>query len=627
MKKFIIFIMSIIGITANAERFQYNNIWYETLSNNTCQTASCTSLYLNNITTNDVVCYSPYIELNHEALELKGNPDPIASANWISVPAGPNFGWNTGNVVIPEKVYDSNGKEYTVTRIGEFSFAGDNNGLTGLVLPETVTEIGEGAFFGSDKLSLLDLGNVIRIETGAFYRTTGLRSLRIPDSTTCIGDFAFSARQQWSNTGKDMDDLYIGNSVEYIGKYAFYLNKILHNDRIMLPNTLKYLGYMSFSFTRTAGTSGAVEQVYCSATEPPYMPFDEDGCTAFGNRHDTLDSTGNFYNIDHFWEYTFFCLHVPQGSLEKYKNADGWGSFSCIIDDIIPEVSTRSVQNIVGYIFMVPGEELDIVEDNIPGIETFEDCDFEVPDTDVISLQGKHITANKMGQEILLLKRYGNKIWNGNNWENVEPQIIGAVIVFVCPTITLVYDNIEPVIKKVTTNNPIGSGSDYDGLTTDYATYQHLVVHNSFPRFQIEGLLGVEIELIERAKVDEDGSYTNDGELSELEEQQYVGETTQEGSDYIVPINPVVENRVIKLSTLLTSEQDNITTSSIELDNSLRIYVYNLTVFIDGFNDIIKVYNLLGQLINETTSNIIILPEPGIYILDLKGTKIKVSVK
>lgn len=54
----------------------------------------------------------------------------------------------TGDLVIPEKVYDGNSTEYTVTEIGNNSFV--NQGITSVTLPETITKIDSYALRGTD---------------------------------------------------------------------------------------------------------------------------------------------------------------------------------------------------------------------------------------------------------------------------------------------------------------------------------------------------------------------------------------------------------------------------------------------------------------------------------------------
>lgn len=65
-------------------------------------------------------------------------------------------------------------------------------GLTSVVIPDSVTEIGSGAFDHCEALKSVKIGNSVTIiENGAFRDCSSLTSVVIPNSVTKIEDEAF----------------------------------------------------------------------------------------------------------------------------------------------------------------------------------------------------------------------------------------------------------------------------------------------------------------------------------------------------------------------------------------------------------------------------------------------------
>lgn len=98
----------------------------------------------------------------------------------------------------------------TVTTIGESAF--QNLSITKVVIPESVTEIRYGAFSGT-RLETVDLSkNLKEIPDHAFFKTP-LKQIVIPSSVTKIGDYAFSETL--------LKEIVIPASVTIIGDRAF----------------------------------------------------------------------------------------------------------------------------------------------------------------------------------------------------------------------------------------------------------------------------------------------------------------------------------------------------------------------------------------------------------------------
>ena len=528
--------------------------------------------------------------------------------------------------------------------IGEGAFYNtSSSGIVSIYIGDNVEVIGDHAFdactsmgnWGNttpDGHSALYIGKNVRyIGNYAFHEIRNLeQELVIPDATTYIGDYAFCHCYKFC-------PITLGNNVKHIGAYAFYKANHMCSNSLKIPASVEYIGPLAFEFTRHAegGRTNGITDLYVHATTPPDLGTDENDMCAFGDFDPNL---AGFWDVDCWWMFPFVCLHVPVGSREDYINHPYWSKFTCIIDDVIPETSIRSsVQNIVGYVFMVPGESTDITPDNVPGLDDFVDCNIIVPSESTVidNPEGTTIKANLIGQEIILLERTGNSRYDGG-WQEVEPQIVGAVIVFVCPTVTMVYggeirsaENQPEGIKLMSVDNPVGNDPDYAGLTDKYVTYQHTVVPNLFPRFQIEPLLGVKVDIISRAKVDENGKFTEDGDIAPISEEQQVGELDEKESGYVVPINPIVENRVIQVTTMLTNDQDQTATgiASVQLNRNLKVTAKGLFVYIEGeFNNAV-VYNVSGMVIKESKEGTIGLPEPGIYIIKIDDNVLKITVK
>ena len=111
--------------------------------------------------------------------------------------------------------------------------------LTSLVIPDSVTNIGDYAF--SDCRSLTDIvipDGVTSIGDYAFSGCRSLSSVVIPDSVTSIGDWAF-------NGCKSLADIVIPSSVTSIGDYAFEGCSALTS--IVIPNGVTSIGDCAFA--------------------------------------------------------------------------------------------------------------------------------------------------------------------------------------------------------------------------------------------------------------------------------------------------------------------------------------------------------------------------------------------
>ncbi|MCH5176360.1 MAG: leucine-rich repeat protein, partial [Prevotellaceae bacterium] len=215
------------------------------------------------------------------------------------------------------------GKEVTelvipnsVTSIGEYAFYGCS-GLTSVTIPNSVTSIGRAAFDSCEGLKSVAIPNsVTSIGRAAFENCFGLTSVTIPNSVTSIGEYAFC----WCY---GLTSVTIPNSVTSIGGYAFWwcygLTSVTIPEgvtsigdyaffecsgltSVTIPESVKSIGEYAFN------SCSSLTRVVCYAENPPatgYLVF-------FRVPLNTAE------------------LYVPQSALDKYKNASPWSQFKNI---------------------------------------------------------------------------------------------------------------------------------------------------------------------------------------------------------------------------------------------------------------------------------------------------------
>ena len=182
----------------------------------------------------------------------------------------------------------------SVTSIGKYAFYGCTS-LTSIILPNSVTSIGGGAFFSCSSLTSVTIPNgVTSINGDTFYGCTSLTSIILPNSVTSIGERAF-------DNCTSLPSIILPNSVTSIGKEAFFgCTKLVS---VTIGSGIQHIDYQALAYCPD------LTHVYCHAVNVP----DTDS--------DVLEYSYPQYAT----------LHVPDESVENYRNHDTWSKFGTIV--------------------------------------------------------------------------------------------------------------------------------------------------------------------------------------------------------------------------------------------------------------------------------------------------------
>ena len=172
---------------------------------------------------------------NVDLHEIQGIRYTLDNATQTATVVG-NGGNYKGNIEIPAKIGEL-GTVYTVTAVASGAFA-DCNKLTGVSLPNTVETIGSDAFANSSIVYFNVPENLTKISEGMFYGCNSLVSIVLPSKLTSIEDNAFKGCV-------NLGGIEIPSTVTSIGKSAFKDCRKLAS--ISLPAGIKTIGRYAFA--------------------------------------------------------------------------------------------------------------------------------------------------------------------------------------------------------------------------------------------------------------------------------------------------------------------------------------------------------------------------------------------
>ncbi len=135
----------------------------------------------------------------------------------------------------------------SVTSIGKYGFFGCTS-LTSITIPDSVTSIGKNAFSYCTSLTNIAIpDSITSIGEQAFYRCTSLTSVTIPDSVTSIGEYAFydcsslkevyygGTAEQWSKISISYNNFPLTEATRY-----YYSEEYPYNETVTEGNFWHY---------------------------------------------------------------------------------------------------------------------------------------------------------------------------------------------------------------------------------------------------------------------------------------------------------------------------------------------------------------------------------------------------
>ncbi|MEZ3590380.1 MAG: leucine-rich repeat domain-containing protein [Muribaculaceae bacterium] len=318
-----------------------------------------------------------------------------------------------------------------------------NFGDGSIKLPASITAIHNRAFYNSSIRSVSLPDNLQQIGDEAFYGCLNLHSIKLPEALKSIGDKAFANTQ--------LASIVIPNSVEWLGEQTFDGCKLksLHIDDGELPlwipplTAANFAGYFSKlplvniyigrNLRNDSDFSVRVKVPTSWSFVPTdwYAPGDDwawwewysmgahfdspfDGITTlseieFGKDVTELSSNDAFSACENlttvisnavipptkarFSEeaYANATLVVPDGTVEKYREADGWKEFVNIIESSNSEVTT-----------ITNDDDINISVSNVGGSVSISGADGQ--SLEVYDMQGRHLysTESYAGESISL---------------------------------------------------------------------------------------------------------------------------------------------------------------------------------------------------------------------------------
>ena len=230
-----------------------------------------------------------------------------------------------------------------VTSIDDWAFASCSD-LTSVDLPSSITKMGEFVFNNCQNLSSVKLpSEITAISKRAFGWCISLKNIELPAGITSIGDEAFI-------NCRSLQNINLPSGITTIGSGAFWNCSNLTN--VILPSALTSIGYLAFvscsnlaNVTLSSNITSIGSSAFSDCKSLKNLTISKDVTSIkdirFNNDYEDLElesvyvawenpiEAGSFFDRINISNCT---LYVPQGTKEAYANADVWKDFRNIIE-------------------------------------------------------------------------------------------------------------------------------------------------------------------------------------------------------------------------------------------------------------------------------------------------------
>ena len=279
----------------------------------------------------------------------------------------PKQSYYYGDIFIPEKV-TYQGVDYDVTAIGSRAFFG--NEITSIVIPNSVTSIGEFAFANCYYLSTINIPkNLTTINEALFRQCHSLTSITIPNSVTSIGYNAFldciglttisipnsveEIKSSAFNGCVNLKHVDLPNNISELKNETFQKCKSLTS--IVIPNSVKTIGMLTFSEC-TSLTSITIPNSVLSISSYAFKSCSGLTSITLGSGISSIasESFANCTQLTDVYCYAksvpgasgafvgsyieYATLHVPNGCSAAYKAVAPWKNFKSIVEMVDAKV-------------------------------------------------------------------------------------------------------------------------------------------------------------------------------------------------------------------------------------------------------------------------------------------------